>query len=356
MLGNARLTIDLRKIAENVRSLVTMLAGIELIAVTKGVCGSPDVARAMLAGGAVALADSRHENAQRLRDGGIDAPIWLLRAPSPARADDTVRLFDLSLVTEPDTCRALDRAAGAQNVTHCVLIMVELGDLREGVMPGELPQLVQLVEDLEHIALAGIGTNLSCFAGVVPDEHNMGQLVDLTRRAEAQVGRRLMVSGGNSGTIPVVLEGRLPTGVSSLRIGESALHGTDTLTRWPLPGLHTDAFVVEAPVLECRFKPSLPRGSVALNAWGDSPVFEDRGVRRRAICALGRQDCQIEGLRPLDPRVYVLGASSDHLLLDMDSLLVAPKPGEPVALRPGYAATVELFTSPYVDKRFVGTA
>ena len=91
MLANARLTVDLRKIAENVRSLVTMLAGIELIAVTKGVCGSPEVARAMLAGGAVALADSRHENAQRLRDGGIDAPIWLLRAPPPARADDTVR-------------------------------------------------------------------------------------------------------------------------------------------------------------------------------------------------------------------------------------------------------------------------
>jgi predicted amino acid racemase len=351
-LGNARLTVDLGKIEDNVRTLVARLDGIDLVAVTKGVCGSPEVARAMIAGGAVALADSRHENAARLRDAGMDVPIWLLRSPSPARADETVRLFDLSLVTEKETCRALDEAAALNGRRHAVLLMVELGDLREGIMPKSLPRFARLVEDLEHLELAGIGANLACFAGIVPDEHNMGQLLGLASATEARVGHRLIVSGGNSSAIPMATAGRLPAGISSLRVGESALHGTDTLTRWPLPGLHVDAFMLEVPVVECRKKPSLPYGSVAQNAWGDSPTFVDRGVRRRAICALGKQDCFIKGLTPLDPRINVLGASSDHIVLDVDALLVPPRTGEAVRFRPNYAATAQLFASPYVDKVF----
>ena len=328
MLANARLRVDLRRVTENTGHLVTRLQGIEVVAVTKGTCGSPEVARAMLAGGASALADSRHENAQRMRDGGISAPIWLLRAPSPGRAADTVRLFDLSLASEVEVCRALDAAAASQGLIHKVLVMVELGDLREGIMPTDLAAFVDSVERLEHVELVGIGANLTCYGAIVPDEQNMSQLVELGRRTEAQVGRQLLVSGGNSGSVPMVLSGRMPKGITSLRIGESVLHGVDTLTRWPLPGLHTDAFTVEAPVIECKLKPSMPRGNVAQNAWGDLPVFEDRGVRRRAICALGRQDCHVEGLTPLDPRIYVLGASSDHLLLDVDSVIYPPRPGD----------------------------
>ena len=338
------------------RYLAEKLRGIDVVAVTKGVCGSPEVARAMLAGGAVALADSRHENAQRLRDGGISAPIWLLRTPSPGRAADTVRLFDLSLASEPEVCVALDAAAAEQGLRHQVLAMVELGDLREGILPSDLPAFVETVERLEYVELAGLGANLTCYGAIVPDQQNMSQLLDLARRAERQVRRRLLVSGGNSGSIPMVLAGRMPEGVSSLRVGESLLHGVDTLTRWPLSGLHTDAFTAEVPVIECKVKPSLPRGNVAQNAWGDLPVFEDRGVRRRAICALGRQDCHVEGLKPLDPRVYVLGASSDHLLLDVDNMMVPPRPGEVIAFRPNYVAALQLFTSPFVDKELRSSA
>jgi len=350
MLANARLLVDLPKITENVRYLVERLHGIDIVAVTKGVCGSPAIARAMLAGGAVALADSRHENAQRLRDDGISAPLWLLRTPTPGRAADTVRLFDYSLISEVETCAALDAAAAELGATHRLVVMVELGDLRAGILPADLPAFVEAVERLEHVELAGIGTNLTCYGAIVPDEQNMSQLLDLARSTERHGGRRLRVSGGNSGSLPMALEGRMPSGVSSLRVGETALHGVDTLTRRPIPGLHTDAFTVEAPVIECKVKPSLPTGTIAQNAWGDVPVFEDRGVRRRAICALGRQDCHIEGLTPLDPRVLVLGASSDHLLLDVDDMVDPPGIGEMLAFRPDYAATLRLCTSPFVDK------
>jgi ornithine racemase len=353
VLATTRLLVDLTKIEENTRRVAEMLEGVDVVGVTKCLIGAPEVARAMLAGGAVALAESRHLGGMRLREGGITAPVWLLRMPSPAQSLDTVRVFDLSLATEIETCAALDAAARALGTRHQVIVMVELGDLREGVMPRELPAFVTAVEQLQNIDLVGIGANLTCYGAITPDEHNMGELLHLAHATEARVGRRLHVSGGNSSAISLIASGGVPRGIDSLRIGESILHGLNTLTRWPIAGLHTDAFVVEAPVVEARMKPSLPYGRKAQTAWGDTPVFEDRGVRRRAICALGRQDCRVEGLTPLDPRVYVLGASSDHLVLDIDGMIDPPLPGEALLFRPDYVATTQLATSPFVEKVFV---
>jgi predicted amino acid racemase len=130
--------------------------------------------------------------------------------------------------------------------------------------------------------------------------------------------------------------------------------GVSTITREPMLGLHTDALVLSAPVIECAVKPSMPRGTVAQDAFGGKPEFEDRGERRRAICALGRQDAPPTGLRPLDPGVVVLGASSDHLILDVEEMSVPPAVGGAIEFLPNYAATLALFTSPYVLKRYVG--
>ncbi len=149
----------------------------------------------------------------------------------------------------------------------------------------------------------------------------------------------------------------MPAAINTLRIGESILLGVDTLTRDPLPlGLRLDAFVVSAPVIECLTKPSLPRGTSAQDAFGNRPTFTDRGERRRAICALGRQDAPPEGLVPVDPRVQVLGASSDHLILDVEDLERPPALGESLSFVPNYAATLQLFTSPYVQKVFTSPA
>ena len=115
-------------------------------------------------------------------------------------------------------------------------------------------------------------------------------------------------------------------------------------------------FLLETPVVEVKLKPSRPYGCAAQSAWGDEPVFEDRGERRRAICALGRQDCRAEGLTPLDDGVEVLGASSDHLMLDVHDMARAPRPGQALRFRPDYATTVQLATSPYVDKVMVAPA
>jgi predicted amino acid racemase len=358
-LNGPTLFVDLDKVRDNARRVVAALGRVDVIGVTKVSCGSPEVGAALLEGGVVALGESRLENAERLRDAGVTAPLWLLRAPPPGLAEAAVRLCDVSLQSELETVTALDAAGRRQGRRHSIVAMVELGDLREGMMPAELPGFVAAVERLDNVELAGVGVNLTCYGAVVPDEENLGRLAELAAAVERQTGRRLRhISGGNSGSLDAALSGRMPATVTSLRIGESILLGVDTLTREPLPlGLHLDAFSVAAPVIECLEKPSLPTGTQAQDAYGNRPVFGvDRGLRRRAICALGRQDAPPEGLRPLDPRIEVLGASSDHLILDVHDLDRPPALGDPVSFVPTYAATLQLFTSPYVHKVFTPPA
>ena len=357
MTARATLTIDLDKITANAHRVVAALGGTHVVAVTKVTCGSPEVGRAMLAGGARALGESRLENAARLRDAGIEAPIWLLRSPTPELAADAVRLTDVSLESELETVLALERAAAQAGRRHGVIAMVDLGDLREGMLPAELPAFADAVERLDHVDLAGIGVNLTCYGAVRPTPANLGELAALAAQTEQRLGRRLaFVSGGNSGSIGLTVAGAMPGAVNNLRIGETILLGVDTLTREPTLGLHLDAFVVEAPVIECKVKPSMPVGETAQDAFGNRPTFVDRGPRRRAICALGRQDAPAEGLVPRDGRVEVLGASSDHLILDVEALIPPPRLGDRLGFVPGYGATLQLSTSPYVDTTFVHSA
>lgn len=354
MSGRAAVTVDLHKITANTDTVVRALEGREIVGVTKVTCGSPEVARAMLAGGAIAIADSRLENLARLRAAGIDVPLWLLRAPTPGLADETVRTADVSLQSDIVTVEALDAAAARAGTRHAIVAMVDLGDLREGMMPETLPAFAERAEALPRIDLLGIGVSLTCYGGVVPDERNLGELVALAQSAEARVGHRLLVSGGMSSSLDALVAGVLPEGVDSLRIGESILLGVSTVTREPILGLHTDAIVASAPVIEVMRKPSVPRGAIAQDAFGGTPAFADRGERLRAICAIGHQDVVPTDITPLDPRVEVLGASSDHLVLDIDALPEPPRVGDEISFVPGYSATLRLFTSPYVEKRFVG--
>jgi len=356
MLDKATVTIDLEAVRANTRAVVRALPGVGVVGVTKVTCGTPEVGLAMLEAGAVALGESRLENAARLRDAGVTAPIWLIRAPTPGLADDTVRLTDVSLVAESVTVEALDRAAAAAGVRHGIIAMVDVGDLREGMLPDRLPAFLDRVARLDHIDVVGVGASLTCYGAIVPDERNLGELIEAAGRAGARLGRRMLVSGGSSTSIAIVMAGRAPAGIDNLRIGEAILLGVDPATREAIPGLElrTDAITMAAPVIECAVKPSVPWGTPAQDAFGGSPVFEDLGLRRRAIVAVGRQDAPPEGLEPIDPRVRVLGASSDHLVLDVHDLPEPPAIGDAVSFVPNYSATLRLFTSPYVAKAMTG--
>ena len=353
-MSGPQVAIDLGRIERNARAVVDRcaLAGIRVFGVTKGACGLPQVARAMLRGGVVGLAESRFENIRRLRDSGISAPIMLLRSPPIARVEEVVRTVDVSLQSELAIIGEISRIAERMGRVHAIMLMVDLGDLREGIWPSDLIPTVERVMEMKGVRIAGIGTNLGCFGAIMPTEDNLGQLVAHAYKIERLTGVHLdLVSGGASSSLPLLLEGRLPAGINNLRIGEAILQGgLETFRETPWDALEFDACRLTGELIEVKKKPSRPIGVSGYDAFGNQPVFVDEGDRLRAIANMGREDVLIEGLTPIEQGVRVLGASSDHLLLDVTDADPPLAVGDRVSFRMGYGAMLMAMTSEYVEK------
>lgn len=347
-MSTPRLEVDLDAIESNTRSLVDRLArtGIRVTGVTKAALGSPGIGTAMMRGGASGLGDSRVENLMRLETGGVLAARTLIRGPMLSQVDAVVRYASTSLNTENTVLEALSRAATRLGTTHAVVLMVELGDLREGVLPADLVPLALDVRGLAGLKLVGIGTNLACQSGVVPDQTKMHALSVLTAEVEEAVGTALsLVSGGNSANLRWALTTSDTGRVDELRLGEAILLGLDTLSRLPVVGLRTDAVTLVAELIEVRTKPATPWGELAQTAFGAPSVRRGHGVVRQGILAVGRQDVEPDGLVPPDG-VTVLGTSSDHLVVDLgDHGAVV---GDELAFKVGYGGMLRAMTSPSV--------
>ena len=348
-----RIEIDLAKIAYNAKKLKDLygLKGIDVIGVTKGVCGDPTIADVLVKSGITTLADSRIANIQRMRDAGIQAQFVLLRTPIPSQVESVVRYTDISLNSELSVIKGLSRSAVKLDTTHKIILMVELGDLREGLMPSDLDKTVKVVLELAGIDLAGIGINLACFGGVSPDEEKMRYLSSLAREVEEKFGLTFkFVSGGNSANYNWFMSTDDVGKINNLRLGESIYLGCETLYRKPIPELFTDAFTLVAEVIESKIKPSVPNGEVCQDAFGNIPMFKDRGKIRRAILGIGLQDVPVSGLTPgLD--IDILGMSSDHIIVDTKKLDL--RVGNEVEFNLNYEGLLSVMTSPYVMKRYV---
>jgi predicted amino acid racemase len=350
MIPAPRVEIELDKLIHNARELTALYGsrGIHVTAVTKGVCGSPWIASALLNSGIRSLGDSRIANIQKMREAGLDAQFVLIRSPMPSEAERVVEFADVSLNTEISVIRLLAEHATKRGKTHRIVLMVELGDLREGILPCDVDAMVEKVIRLRGVELSGIGTNLACFGGVRPTEANMWALSSISGKLERKYGVNFeIVSGGNSANYQWFVSTPDVGLVNHLRIGEAILLGCDTLTRKQIPGLYTDAFTLVAEVIELKTKPSKPYGEIAQDAFGNVPVFEDKGEMKRAILALGRQDVDVSGIRPRI-EADVLGASSDHLILDVRD--PGLEIGDQVRFDVGYGALLRAMTSPYVEK------
>ena len=345
-----RLIVHVDRFRQNVRTVAGWCRqkGISVAYVTKCTLADPVLCQAAQEEGVALFADSRLLNLARLPEG---LPRLMLRIGCPEEADEIVAQANISLQSEVSTIRALGRAARAQGKKHRVVLMIDLGDLREGVYfensEGILSAAEAVVKE-SSLELYGVGTNLTCFGGIVPSPQNLGVLVDIADDLRRRFTLPLpFVSGGNSSSLPLLLSGGMPDGVTNLRVGESILLGTDTAHGGPLSGLRQDAFTLEAKLVEVQKKPSRPVGESSLNAFGERVSFEDRGEMVRGICAVGRQDVDIDGLRPLDEGVQILGGSSDHLLVDL-SRCPHLQPGDALRFAPSYGALLRLYTSPFV--------
>lgn len=349
-----KLTIDLKKIEENTREMVRRCRarGITVAGVTKMVCGNEIIADALVGAGVEILADARIENLKRISD--LKVPKMLIRIPMASQAEKIVKYSDISLVSEVSTIKALGNQAVIQEKVYSIVLMVDLGDLREGIFyMDEIFDAVEKIKEIAGIRLLGIGSNLTCYGGILPTEENLRRLIEIRSTLEDKFALTLeIISGGNSGALSLFEDDSLPEEVNQLRLGASLLLGIG-LDDKPVKGLNVDTFKLEAEIVEIKFKPSVPIGEVGLDAFGKVPVFIDRGIRRRAICALGKQDILPDYLTPIDEDIIVLGASSDHLILDITDSSKEYCVNGRVEFNLSYGGCLSAMASGYINKVFI---
>lgn len=350
-MATPRLEINLGKISHNIKTLKELYAskGVDIIGVTKAVCGNSDIADAFVKNGISILADSRISNIRKMRTEGVKAQFLLLRTPLLSQAEEVVKYADISFNSELSVVERLSKFAVEQNTKHKIILMVELGDLREGILPSDLDKTIEQILELEGIDIVGLGTNLACFGGIAPDELKMNFLSTLANNVEEKFGLKLdFVSGGNSANYDWFMSTRNVGRINNFRIGESIFLGQEPLNRNPIPDLFTDAFTLVAEVIESKTKPSIPYGTVSQDASGNIPEFKDNGQMKRAILGIGLQDVLVSGLTPkLD--IEIIGASSDHIIVD--SKKIEYKVGTELGFNVSYGALLSAMTSPYVIKK-----
>jgi len=354
---NPALVIDLQKIQHNARTITSFCRkhGIQVAAVTKGFCAMPRVAEAMWQGGCSMLADSRVKNLQKLRETQFPVECMLLRMPMISEAEEVIRCAEISLNSEVETIKALNKAAKRLHTRHKILLMIDLGDLREGIWPDALDETVKEIIKCEHIIFEGIGCNLGCYGGIIPTPENMNILLRQKEFIETTYKLKLnLISGGSSCGLQLLASGKMPAGINHFRIGEAILLGRSITDRFFIPDTYQDTFIIRGEIIECNRKPSVPIGNRGQDAFGNVPEFEDRGMRRRAILGLGFQDVVgTNGLTPLDKQLSILGATSDHLIVDITDAEHVYKIGDTMEFYPNYTSLLAAATSEYVAKEFI---
>ncbi|MFQ6548129.1 alanine/ornithine racemase family PLP-dependent enzyme [Aestuariibius sp. 2305UL40-4] len=345
-----RVEIDLGKITQNARCLVRRLGarGISVTGVTKAVCGHPDVAQAMLGGGVAGLADARVRNVTRMRAAGIACPISMIRAPMVHETRDVIRCCDASYNTETGTILKLGSVARKEGTEHHVVLNVEMGDLRDGIMPEDLNDVALLVVATPGVALKGIAANFACMGDVAPTAWDMAKLSRLADQVEGACGSNVaLVSGGGSANLAWALGDGATGRINSLRLGEAILLGIDPVSGLPINGLHTDAFALFAEVIEARPKPSSMPMRPSAPKYGKLELVSNGDQRHRAVLAIGQQDTDVSGLR-FPSGFGCIGATSDHTIVDTGRADLSV--GSEMKIGMSYSALMRAMSAPDVEK------
>ncbi|OQY41996.1 MAG: alanine racemase [Fusobacteriia bacterium 4572_74] len=348
-----RVVVDLSKIRENVKKLTKKCKEfqIDVVGITKVFSGNIEIAKVFVEGGVRYLGDSRVKNLKKYEN--LDVPKIMIRLPMRSQIKEIIKHVDISLNSEISTIVLLNEEAGKQYRVHRIILMLELGDLREGILPEDVERYMEQINSMKNIKLEGIGVNLTCYGGIIPSFDNLGQLEKISDLIEEKYNLKLnVISGGNSSSLDLLWKSNMPSKINNLRLGESLIFGRETAYGKDLEGCFYDSVKLEAEIIELKEKQSYPVGEIGFNAFGEKPTFIDRGKRKRAILAIGKQDVDQFSLKAMDEKLIILGASSDHLVLDVTDSKIEYKVGDIVEFKLDYGSLLQLTTSPYVKKVF----
>lgn len=355
----AYITLNRSKLKKNYNYLNSVFAkkDIKWSIVTKMLCGNKLFLKEVLNLGIKQVCDSRITNLRRIKKIDNSVETIYIKPPSKRYISSIVEFADISLNTEIETIKLLSAEAKKQKKEHQIIIMIELGELREGIMRENIVEFYSKIFELENIRVVGIGTNLTCLNGVLPNQDKLVQLGLYKQLIELKFGKKIpYVSGGSSVTIPLVLDGILPKDVNHFRIGETLFLGTDVYNNKPYDNMEHGVFRFYSRIIELHEKPLVPSGKMGNNVSGDTKEVdtEKRGERSfRAIIDLGLLDVDENHIQPIDDSVSIIGGSSDMFVLNLGDNDNDYKVGDLIEFNTDYVGTLRLMNSKYIVKEVI---
>lgn len=346
-----------QKLEENYAFLDTIFQSrdIQWGVVSKVLCGNILYIKEIISLGVREIHDSRISNLKKIKAIDADIQTVYIKPPAKSNIESIVRYADVSCNTEIYTIELLSKEAQKQGKIHKIVIMIEMGDLREGVMGEELIEFYGTILKLPNIEILGIGTNLNCLSGIMPTQDKLIQLSLYKQLIESKFNIKIpWVSGGTSVAIPLILKNARPMAVNHFRIGEALFFGKDLFTGETIEGMHNDVFKLYAQIIEITEKPDMPTGEIGENVAGNT--FSRNGVddfgatSLRAILDIGLLDMQPQYIQPEDSEINIIDASSDMMVVDISNSDKKYKIGDFVSFKIQYMGGLYLLNSNYIEK------
>lgn len=350
-----RLEIDIKKLRENTRILCDKChkKNLQVAVVTKSYCAIQSVVEEIAKEDIDYLADSRIQNLKNLQN--IDLLKILIRIPMISELEEVVKYADISFHSELLVINRLNDIAKSKNTIHKIVLMIDLGDLREGCFyDEEIYYNVEKILELGNLELIGLATNLTCYGAVLPSKDNLGRLASIASEIRKKYHLNLdFISGGNSSSLYLLDNEEMPKDITNLRLGEAIVFGRETAYGKKIDNTNEDVFKLVCEIIEIKKKSSLPIGEIGVDAFGNKPHYEDKGIMKRAIVGIGKQDIDISSVMPCDKKIDILGASSDHMILDITNSEKDYKVGDTVEFLLEYGGLLSASTSKYVYKKII---
>lgn len=331
--------------------------GKEWAVVTKMMCGNEMYLQEIIDLGTKEVCDSRISNLKVVKDIDPSVQTVYIKPPAKRSIKKIVKYADVTFNSELTTIKMLSDEAVKQKKTHKVIIMIELGDLREGIMGDHLMDFYDSIFKLPNIKVSGIGTNLNCLNGVLPSQDKLIQLALYEQLIEAKFNTKIpWVTGGTSVIIPMLYKHQVPASVNHFRVGETLFFGSDLLNDGIIEGMQSDVLKLFTEIIEVTEKPKVPIGTLAENPSGEMFEVDENDFGQnmhRAIIDVGLLDVSADYLTPTDEKITIVGASSDMLVIDIGQSKKKYKVGDLVSFKLKYMGALGLLNSDYIEKRLV---
>lgn len=325
--------------------------------VTKMLCGNKDFLKELLSMGVNEVHDSRISNLKTIKSIKPNVQTVYIKPPAKRVIKSLIKFADVSFNTEFETIKLISDEAERQGKIHKIIIMVEMGDLREGVLGDELIDFYADIFKLPNIEVIGLGTNLNCLSGVMPSHDKLIQLSLYKQLIEIKFQKKIKwVTAGSSITMPLLLKKMVPAGNNHFRIGETLYFGNNLVTGKTIKGMKSDVFKLFAQIIELNDKPKVPIGELGTNVAGESLEFDDKDLGKtsfRAIIDLGLLDIELKNITPFDKTIEFAGASSDMIVMDLGQNKRKYKVGDFISFRLNYMGALSILNSNYIDKKVI---